>query len=365
MKKILTMILTLAMVMSLAACNSGAAATTTTKAAAVTTAAATTAAPAATTAAPADTTAAKSGGPFEIAVIIKATSSDFWQYVLVGANNYGIEFPDRVHITTYGPPAEADIDQQVSILEDVIASGPDAIVIASTSSDATVPAIEEAFAKGIPVITIDNKVTTDKINSFLATDNVVGGGMAAVKMVEELKAKYGDDLSGKAVAVISAMAGVQVLTNRDQGFADKIKEIAPGLTVLETRYVDNDMTKAMSAAEDLLTANDNLIGIFADNNTCGSGTSRVIGQLNVADSVFCIAFDSDPEEIAGLTDGNIKALVLQDPYGMGYKGVDFAYQKLMGKEIPATVDTGATLVTKDNMNDAAIKGLLDPYTLKK
>ncbi len=361
MKKFLSLILSIAMVISLAACSSTAdTTTTTTKGAAVTTAAAED-----TTAVAADTTAATAEGPFEIAVIIKATSSDFWQYVLVGASNYGIEFPDRVHITTYGPPAEADIDQQVSILEDVIASGPDAIVIASTSSDATVPAIEEAYAKGIPVITIDNKVMTDKVDSFLATDNVVGGGMAAVKMVEELKAVYGDDLSGKAVAVISAMAGVQVLTDRDQGFADKIAEIAPGLEVLETRYIDNDMTKAMSAAEDLLTANDNLIGIFADNNTGGSGTSRVIGQLDVADSVICIAFDSDPEEISGLTDGNIKALVLQDPYGMGYKGVDYAFQKLMGKEIPAKVDTGATLVTAANMNDEAIKGLLDPYTLKK
>ena len=72
--------------------------------------------------------------PIDVAVIIKATTSDFWQYVLVGAENYGKEFPDRVKITTYGPPSEADIDEQVSILENVVSSDPDAIVIASTSS---------------------------------------------------------------------------------------------------------------------------------------------------------------------------------------------------------------------------------------
>jgi ribose transport system substrate-binding protein len=354
MKKVLALMLVLAMALGLAACG-GAAETTA--------APATTDAPAASDA-PAATTAAAADGPYEIAVIIKATSSDFWQYVLVGANNYGVENPDKVKITTYGPPAEADIDQQVSILEDVIASGPDAIVIASTSSDATVPAIEEAIAAGIPVITIDNRVQTDKVNSFLATDNLKAGGMAAEFMVKGLKEKYGD-LTGKAVGVVSAMAGVQVLIDRDTGFADKIKELAPELTVLETRYVDNDMTKAMSAAEDMLTANDNLIGIFADNNTTGSGTSRVISQLGKADSVFVVAFDSDAEEVAGLAEGSIKALVLQDPFGMGYKGVDYAIQVLEGKEIPAKVDTGATLVTKDNMNDAAIKGLLDPYSLKK
>lgn len=352
MKKVLAVLLVLAMALGLAAC--GGTAATTTAPATTTTAAA----------APAETTAAAANEPYDIAVIIKATSSDFWQYVLVGANNYGVEFPDKVKITTYGPPAEADIDQQVSILEDVISSGPDAIVIASTSSDATVPALEEAIAKGIPVITIDNKVKTDKVNSFLATDNLKAGGMAAEFMVEQLKAKYGD-LKGKAVGVVSAMAGVQVLIDRDTGFADKIKELAPELTVLEPRYVDNDMTKAMSAAEDMLTANDNLIGIFADNNTTGSGTSRVISQLGKANDVFVVAFDSDAEEVTGLSEGSIKALVLQDPYGMGYKGVDYAIQALEGKQVPAKVDTGATLVTKDNMNQDAIKGLLDPYSLKK
>ncbi len=81
--------------------------------------------------------------PYNIALIIKATDSDFWQYVIVGGTNYGLEHPDVAKVTSYGPlPSEADIDKQVAIVEDVIASQPDAIVIASTSSDATVPALE-------------------------------------------------------------------------------------------------------------------------------------------------------------------------------------------------------------------------------
>ena len=120
--------------------------------------------------------------PYDVAVIIKATDSDFWQYVLVGARNYAAENPEDVRITEHGPPSEADIAQQVTILEDVIASGVDAIVIASTSSDASVPAIERAVEMGIPVITIDNRVNTDAVSSHLATDNRVGGAMAADKM---------------------------------------------------------------------------------------------------------------------------------------------------------------------------------------
>jgi ribose transport system substrate-binding protein len=301
--------------------------------------------------------------PKRVAVIIKATDSDFWQYVLVGATNYAKENPGKVVVTTYGPPSEADIDKQVAILEDVVNSKPDAIVIASTSSDATVPAIERAVKLGIPVITIDNKVNTNAVSSHLATNNIKGGALAADMLVERLKA-MGKPLSGK-VALISAMAGVQVLTERDTGFLNRLKEVAPNLKVLPTRYIDNDIMKALAAAEDLFTANPDLVGFFADNNHSGDGVARAIKERNLGGKIAAAAFDSDPEEVQALSDGILYALILQDPYGMGYKGVDSALQALAGKTLPADVDTGATAVTKANMNEPKIKGLLDPMTLKK
>jgi ribose transport system substrate-binding protein len=298
-----------------------------------------------------------------IAVIIKATDSDFWQYVLVGATNYAKENPGKVNVTTYGPPSEADIDKQVSILEDVINSKPDAIVIASTSSDATVPAIERAAAAGIPVITIDNKVNTDKVSSHLATNNKNGGALAADQLVARLK-ELKKPLKGK-IGLVSAMAAVQVLTDRDTGFQEQLKKIAPNLTVLPTRYIDNDIMKALSAAEDMLTANPDLLGFFADNNHSGDGVARAIRERELGSKIAAVAFDSDPEEVQSVSDGILYALILQDPYGMGYKGVDSALQALAGKQLPAYVDTGATAVTKANMDQPKIKGLLDPMTLKK
>lgn len=299
----------------------------------------------------------------EVAVIIKATTSDFWQYVLVGADNYAKENPDKVHVTTYGPPAEADIDKQVSILEDVIASKPDAIVIASTSSDATVPAIEKAVAEGIPVITIDNKVNTDKVSSFLATDNLKGGATCADMLVEALKAAN-TPLKGK-VGMISSMAAVQVLTNRDNGFSARLKEIAPDIQIIPVRYIDNDMLKGTAAVEDILTANKDVIGFFGDNNTCGDSIATVFTERKLGGKVPAVAYDSDAAEVAALKGGILYALILQDPYGMGYKGVDSALKALAGETLPKTVDTGATAVTKKNMNDPSVQGLLDPLTLKK
>src|SRR5690554_6165740 len=96
---------------------------------------------------------------YDIAVIVKATDSDFWQYVLIGALNAAVDY--LVNVTTYGPPSEVDIEQQIAILENVITRQPDAIVIASTSSEASVPALERAYDQGIVIITIDNAVRTD------------------------------------------------------------------------------------------------------------------------------------------------------------------------------------------------------------
>jgi ribose transport system substrate-binding protein len=314
-------------------------------------------------------TADQKGGavtkPYDIAVIIKATDSDFWQYLLVGAKNYGVEHPDLVKITTYGPPSEADIDKQVTILENVISTKPAAIVISSISSDATVPALVSAYNQGIKIITVDNKVKTDKIHSFLATNNVQGGNLAAQNMMDFMK-KHGIDPKGKKIGVVSAMAGVQVLIDRDSGFLSQMKSLAPDADFVEIRYVDNDISKAMTVTEDMVTTyGKDLVGIFADNNHCSDGVSRCIGEQGLNDKVMVVGFDSDAEEINAIKAGSLKAICVQDPYTMGYKGVDFAVQAIEGKPIPKDVDTGIVVVTKSNIDNSDIKGKLDPFTLKK
>ncbi len=294
----------------------------------------------------------------EIPVIIKATDSDFWQYVWVGAKNYELEHPDEVKVTLYGPKSEADIDKQLAILEDVIAKNPKCIVMASTSSDAPVAAFEKARAAGTKIVTIDNKVNTE-VETFLATDNTKGGALAADMLVEGLKAKN-VELKGK-VAVISAMAGIQVLGDRDKGFIARLKEIAPDVKVLETKYVDNDIVKAMGVSKDLMSANPDLIGFFADNNHTGDGVARAVAEEKGQGKMVTTAFDSDPEEVKALGSGTIHALVLQDPYGMGYKGVDSCLKAMAGEKLPAYVNTGATAVKKDNMDQPEIKGLLESH----
>ena len=266
-----------------------------------------------------------------------------------------------VKITVYGPPSEADIDEQVAILENVVNTKPDAIVIASTSSEATSLVLDNAYKQGIKIVLIDNFVYDTGIHSFLATNNKVGGALAADNLVESLKAA-GKSLEGK-ISLISAMAGVQVLVDRDDGFAARLKEIAPGLEVLPTRYVDNDIAVAANAAEDLLTANPDLLGFFADNNHTGDGVARVIEERSLQDKIVAVAYDSDPQEIDALRSGALKALIVQDPHGMGYKGVMFAFMAINGEPLPQYYDTGVYVITKENLDDSM--WILDPFSRKK
>jgi ribose transport system substrate-binding protein len=296
---------------------------------------------------------------YNIAVIIKATDSGFWQDVLTGAKAAD-EKLDNVTITTHGPTSESQIAEQVAILENVITRQPDAIVMASTSSDASVPALERAYDQGIKIITIDNKVNTDKVHSHLATDNIVGGKLAA-EMFVQMAEEHGKSVESGKVGLISAMAGVQVLADRDEGFITGLNEYAPGLEILETRYVDNRIPEALSTAEDILTSHpEELVGFFADNNHTGAGVARAIAERGIADEIPVVAFDADDAEKRALEEGTIDALIVQDPFRMGYDGVHYAVRAIEGEELPAYVDTGVTAVTRDNMNDEEIQNLLNP-----
>ncbi len=291
------------------------------------------------------------GDVIEIALIVKATDSGFWQKVIEGGEGFDAD-NENVNVTVYGPASEADVDEQISILENVITSGPDAIVIASNAGEGAVAALTEATEKGIVVMTVDTSIPTDVVTTHLATDNVLGGELAAQAMVDQMNAA-GIPLKGK-VAIVAAVAGVQTIVDRDGGFIDKMAEIAPDIEVLTPVYVDNEIEKALSETEQIITREgDDLVGIYADNNHTGDGVGRAIKQAGLQDSVIVVAFDDDQEELDFLKEGVIKALIIQDQYNMGYSGVGYAIRAIQGESLPKFVDTGVKVTTAADLGAAA------------
>ncbi|MDD3369330.1 MAG: substrate-binding domain-containing protein [Lachnospiraceae bacterium] len=299
------------------------------------------------------------GEAYNITVIIKATDSDYWQTVLLGAQAAADESGGKIKITTAGPASETDIDEQVTILENAVASNPSGVVIASISSDSTVPAVEEAVGKGIPVVTVDNKLNTDAYTQHLATDHYAAASEAAEAMVAEWK-EAGVDPAGKKVVAVSADSGSAVNQARCNGFLDKIQELVPDIEVIETQYCDNDISKAQDTVDNLILANDDLIGVFGDNNHMGDGIANSVDQNGKAGEIICYAFDSDDTEIEAIKKGVLTGIVVQDPFGMGHDGVLAVVDTLEGKTVEHDVTAATTLVTQDNLEDADVQSLLYP-----
>jgi ribose transport system substrate-binding protein len=163
------------------------------------------------------------------------------------------------------------------------------------------------------------------------------------------------------VMIASSVAGVQVLKDREAGFRTGLKA-CPNLKVSLVRYNNNDLNTAASQVNDALTANPNLVGVFAANNTSGNGAARAIKDNDAADRIPVVAFDTDPQENAALADGSIDALVVQNPYFFGYQGVMEAAMATVGNVPPRKLDPGAVLADKENMGTAEVKQLLTPPT---
>ena len=288
-----------------------------------------------------------------IAVIVKATTSEYWQWVFKGAEAAGKQL--GIKVDELGTPKD-DAAGQIAVLETAAAAKPAAIVISPTVADALGDPIAAVTAGGIPVIMIDSGANTDKYAAFLTTNNQAGGKAAADAIAACIKERTGK-AAGK-VGYITAMAGHESLDSRDKGFVEGIKAY-PDLKLVGNRVANNEEAEGMSLTADMLTKDSDLVGIFADNAQMGTGAGASISEQKLGSKVCLVAFDSDAGELEHLNDGSIYGLVIQDPYMMGFAGVWYGYAAANGARLPKFVDTGVGVVTKANMGDPAFSGLLD------
>jgi ribose transport system substrate-binding protein len=290
-----------------------------------------------------------------IPIIVKDTTSFYWQIVLAGARKAGKDL--GVNVPELGAQSEADINGQISILENAVSGKPAAIVIAPTEFKALGKPIDAA-AKSVPIIGIDSGADSKAFTSFLTTDNVQGGRIAAEGLAEAIK-KMNGKAEGK-IAIITSLPGVGSLDQRHEGFVEVIKAKYPGLEIVADKFADGQATTGLNMMTDLITANPDLVGVFASNLIMAQGVGQSIAENKMGDKIKVIGFDSDEKTVGFLKDGVLAGLVVQDPYRMGYDGIKTALAASKGEKVETFVDTGANLVTKDNMSDPKIDALLNP-----
>jgi ribose transport system substrate-binding protein len=293
---------------------------------------------------------------YTVAVIPKGTTHEFWKSVHAGAVKASRE--TGAEVIWKGPLKEDDREAQIAVVENFVTRGVSGIVLAPLDDKALRPAVSNAVRSDIPVVIIDSDLQGDEHVSFVATDNYKGGQMAGREMARLLNGK------GRVV-VLRYQEGSASTTNREKGFLDEIAR-HPGIRVVSANQYGGATTEsAYRASENLLAplkkgGRLDLDGIFCPNESTTFGMLRALQDSKLAGTVRFIGFDSSEKLVQALEAGQIDALVLQDPFKMGYLGVRTLVDHLNGKKVPRRVDTGVTLVTRKNMSSPEIQQLLKP-----
>ncbi|MGV3722237.1 MAG: substrate-binding domain-containing protein, partial [Actinomycetota bacterium] len=211
----------------------------------------------------------------------------------------------------------------------------------------------ELQSKGIPVVVVDSAIDPDPSHSFIATDNVAAARLAAEEM--------GRLLDGKGtVAILNFKKGSGTSDEREQGFREGIAKF-PGIKIVASEYTESDVGNAVAQTETILTGNPNLNGLFASNEPNVIGAAKVFEDKGVAGKIKLVGFDAADAELEALEKGTIDALIVQDPFKMGYEGIKALVQIIRGEGKPEKrIDTGAKVVTKANMHTPEMEKLLHP-----
>lgn len=285
-----------------------------------------------------------------IGVVPKGANHIFWQTVRAGAVKVAGE--NGYQVDWQAPELEIDASRQIAIVESMINRRVAGIVLAPVDRKALVNVVERAAGQGIPVAIFDSAIDTQKRVSYVATDNVAGGRMAARRLAEIIGGK------GK-VAVITFMPGSAATEDRTHGFEDEIRVKYPAINIVARQFGMADRAKSMAVTENVMTAHPDLAGVFADNESSSSGAVQAL-KARGARQVKLVAFDHAENLVEDLKAGWIDSLVVQNPLKMGEESTRAVLDKIAGRTPAAVVDSGIALVKKEDLETPAIRALIHP-----
>src|SRR5579864_195038 len=297
--------------------------------------------------------------PYTIAVIPKGATHEFWKSVNAGAVKAERELTSKgtkVEIIWKGPLREDDRDQQIQVVENFMARRVSAIVLAPLDSQALVRPVHNAVRAQVPVVIIDSDLKSDEYVSFVATDNYKGGQLAGDEMGKLLHGSGNVILLRYAVGSASTEA-------REAGFLDVLKTKYPAIKLISSdQHAGATRELAYQVSQNLLNrfgreAN----GIFCPCEPPTIAMTKALRDVGLAGGkVKMVGFDAGSQSVMDMKNGDVQALVVQNPLLMGYLGVVTAVKHLRGEKVERRLDTGVDLVTPENMNDPKIKELLYP-----
>lgn len=290
-----------------------------------------------------------------IAVVPKGTTHEFWKSAHAGAVKASKELD--VDVVWKGPIKEDDLKAQIDVVNTFVAQGVSGIVLAPLNDGALRAPVRAAREAKIPVVVFDSDLQGDDHVSFVATDNEAAGRLAAGAMAKATGGKG-------SVVVLRYQEGSASTQNRERGFLDAVRA-APGLALVsDNQYGGATTESAFQKSESLLLAHKaqagGVDGAFTPNESTTFGMLQALRKSGLNKKVKLVGFDASDKLVAALKEGDVEALVVQDPFNMGYLAVKAMVDHLRGKSVEARIDTGARVVDRSNVEDPAVKELLSP-----
>ena len=278
---------------------------------------------------------------YKVALVAKSTQTDFWKAVFVGAEAAATEY--NMDLTIDGPETEEDYETQNQMIADAVADGAQALVFSAIDYDANAPAIEAAAEQGVKIVVIDSAVNSQKVATYIGTDNYSAGQMAAQAA---LRGATGDLKVGIVNYDINSANG----QDRERGAVDTFAESGRA-EVVATIHTLAEATSARADTLAMLQAHPEINVLLAFNEPTSVGAAQAVEELQLQDSLCMVAFDSNLETVDALQTGVVDALVIQNTYEMGYFGVQSAYKLLAGQrnDVEKHVDTATRIINRENL----------------
>ncbi|MDQ6752945.1 MAG: sugar ABC transporter substrate-binding protein [Actinomycetota bacterium] len=281
------------------------------------------------------------GSQLKIGVVVRTMSNPVWQAVASGAEDQAKK-AGNVTVKTVGADSESDVTGQINKVQDLISSGVNALIVAPNGGPQLKPILEQAAAKGVKIVIIDNDIPDLKGKvSYVGTNQPENA--AAVN--KEIITSLGAEAKGAEVGILDYPGNTVVQARVDA--AKKTFEDA-GLNVVSVLPGKCDRATAQNSATDMITAHPNIKAIFG---SCGQGaTGAAQAAQNAGKKILVTGFDGTNDEFRTIKAGNELATILQDFKGTGAQAMTAAIDSASGKSVQSNYDVPATLITKDNVD---------------
>ena len=278
---------------------------------------------------------------YKVALIAKSTGMEFWNSVFTGAQAAATEY--NIELTVTAPDDEEDYKTQNTLIENAVEEGARAIIFSAIDYEANAAAIDAAAQAGVLIINIDSQVNSEHVSAYIGVDNYGAGRMAAQSALDGVPGQLN-------VGLINYEVNGANGCDRAAGACDAFEQSGRA-EVIATVQTHPNSEDARRDALEMLRDHPEINVLIALNEPSSVGTARAVHQMQRADDLWLVAFDSNLETVDALQNGAVDALVVQNSYSMGYFGVQSAYRLLAGQGSSVDTDNvaSAAVITRDNM----------------